>query len=120
MDLWIMLRDKIEWKCFMKTPPVYVGPTSCHDPVVKKAVFKGVGHRLRLNSSKDELFDEAVDTCSKSFAIVGYNFQHARTELRKFRNENPNLIPTPQASISISRRVAPVTLGRERTTSDLH
>ena len=43
LDLWLMLRDKIEWKCYMKSPPVYVGPTSCHDPVVKKAVFKGVG-----------------------------------------------------------------------------
>jgi hypothetical protein len=30
-----------------------------------------------------------VDVCSKSFAIAGYNFQHARTELRKFRDEDP-------------------------------
>ena len=90
LDLWIMLKeDKIEWKCYMKTPPVYVGPTSCHDPVVKKAVFKGVGHRLRMNSSKVEYFDEAVDTCSKSFAIAGYDFQHARSELRKFRADDP-------------------------------
>ena len=35
LDLWVMLRDKIEWKVFMKTPSVYVGPTFCHDPVVK-------------------------------------------------------------------------------------
>ena len=84
-----MLKEKIEWKCFMKTPPVYVGPTSCHDPVVKKAVFKGVGHRLRLNSSKTEYFDEAVDTCSKSFAVAGYDYQHARSELRKFRKDDP-------------------------------
>ena len=89
LDLWLILRDKIEWKCYMKYPPVYVGPTSCHDPVVKKAVFKGVGHRLRMNSSKDEYFDEAVDKCSKSFAIAGYDYQHARSELRKFRNDNP-------------------------------
>ena len=89
LDLWLMLRDKIEWKCYMKSPPVYVGPTSCHDPVVKKAVFKGVGHRLRMNSSKDEYFDEAVDTCSKSFAVAGYKYQHARSELRKFRDNDP-------------------------------
>ena len=89
LDLWLMMRDKIEWKCYMKTPPVYVGPTSCHDPVVKKAVFKGVGHRLRINTSRVEYFDEAVDTCSKSFAIAGYDYQHARSELRKFRNDDP-------------------------------
>ena len=73
----------------MKTPPVYVGPTSCHDPVVKKAVFKGVGHRLRMNSSRTEYFDEAVDTCSKSFSVAGYSYQHACSELRKFRNQDP-------------------------------
>ena len=88
-DLWIMLKNQIEWKCFMKTPPVYVGPSSCHDPVVKKAVFRGVGHRLRINSSKTEYFDEAVDTCSKSFAVAGYSYEHAKSELNKFRDENP-------------------------------
>ena len=89
LDLWIMLQERIEWKCFMKTPPVYVGPTSCHDPVVKKAVFKGVGHRLRINSSKTEYFDESVDTCSKSFAVAGYSYDHAKKELNKFRDEDP-------------------------------
>ena len=36
LDLWVMLKDKIEWKVYMISPPVYVGPTSCHDPLVKK------------------------------------------------------------------------------------
>ena len=89
LDLWIMLGERIEWKCFMKTPPVYVGPTSCHDPVVNKAVFRGVGHRLRINSSKTEYFDEAVDTCSRSFAVAGYSFDHAKAELNKFREVDP-------------------------------
>jgi hypothetical protein len=84
-----MLKNEIEWKVYMKCPPVYVGPTSCHDPVVRKGIFKGVGHRIRMNSSKNEFFDEAVDECSKSFAIAGYSYQHARTELRKFRDQDP-------------------------------
>ena len=42
-----------------------------------------------MNSSKDEFFDEAVESCSKSFAVAGYNYQHARSELRKFRNDDP-------------------------------
>ena len=82
-----MLRDEIEWKVDMKCPPVYVGP--CHDPVVKKGIFKGVGHRIRMNSSKQEYFDETVEECPKSFSIAGYNFQHAKTELRKFRDIDP-------------------------------
>ena len=49
LDLWLMLNDKIEWKVFMKCPPVYVGPTSCHDPSIRKGIFNGVGHRLRMN-----------------------------------------------------------------------
>ena len=89
LDLWLMLKENIEWKVFMKCPPVYVGPTSCHDPSVRKGIFKGVGHRLRLNSSSSEYFDEAVEVCSKSFAIAGYNYQHSRSELRKFRNQDP-------------------------------
>ena len=44
-----------------KTPLVYVGPDSCHDPLVKGAIVKGVGHRLRINSSKDEYFEESVE-----------------------------------------------------------
>ena len=47
------------------------------------------GHRLRINSSKTEFFDEAVDVCSNSFAIAGYTYQQARTELRKFWDQDP-------------------------------
>ena len=73
---------------FHENPPVYVGPASCHDPSIRKGIFNGVGHRLRINSSRTEYFDEAVDVCIKSFALAGYNFQHARTEFRKFRDQD--------------------------------
>ena len=57
-----MIKDgKIQTKIFTKSEPVYVGPTSCHDPKVFKSIFKGVGLRLRLNCSNDEDFDSAVD-----------------------------------------------------------
>ena len=62
---------KIEWKNYKKTPPVYVGPDSCHNPVVKSAIVKGVGLRLRINSSKDEYFDDSVEDASKVFKISG-------------------------------------------------
>ena len=62
LDLWVMIKDgKIQTKIFTKSEPVYVGPTSCHDPKVFKSIFKGVGLRLRLNCSNDEDFDSAVD-----------------------------------------------------------
>ena len=62
LDLWVMLKDgKIQTKIFTKSEPVYVGPTSSHDPKVFKSIFKGVGLRLRLNCSNDEDFDTAVE-----------------------------------------------------------
>ena len=53
------------------------------------AVFRGVGHRLRINSPITEYFDEAVDTLSSSFAVTGYSFEHAKAELNKFREVDP-------------------------------
>ena len=61
LDLWLMLEDgKIEWKNYLKCPPIYVGLDSCHDPSVKGAIVKGVAQRLRINSSKDEYFEVEV------------------------------------------------------------
>ena len=89
MDLWVMLKDgKIQTRIFTKSEPVYVGPTSCHDPKVFKSIFKGVGLRLRLNCSNDEDFDTAVELYSKSLTISGYKYQTARSELLKCKNIN--------------------------------
>ena len=82
-----MLKDgKIQTKIFTKSEPVYVGPTSCHDPKVFKSIFKGVGLRLRLNCSNDDDFDSAVELYSKSLTISGYKYQTARSELLKCKN----------------------------------
>ena len=87
LDLWVMLKDgRIETKIFTKSEPVYVGPTSCHDPKVFKSIFKGVGLRLRLNCSNDDDFESAVEMYSKSLAISGYNYQTARSELLKCKD----------------------------------
>ena len=90
LDLWLMIEDgKIEWKNFAKAPPVYVGPDSCHDPMVKSAIVKGVGLRLRINSSKDEYFDESVEEAAKAFKISGYSYQKTKQELQKFKELDP-------------------------------
>ena len=87
LDLWVILKDgKIETKIFTKAEPIYVGPTSCHDPKVFKSIIKYVGLRLRLNCSNDEDFDEAVKSFSKSLAISGYKHQTAKSELMKSKN----------------------------------
>ena len=47
LDLWLMLENgRIEWKNYVKTPPVYVGPDSCHDPAVRGSIVKGVEQDL--------------------------------------------------------------------------
>ena len=87
MDLIVKLKDgKIETKIFSKSEPIYLGPTSCHDPKVFKSIFKGVGLRIRLNCSEEDDFDEAVESYSKSLAISGYKYQKARSELIKYKN----------------------------------
>ena len=72
LDLWVMLKDgKVETRIFNKSEPIYLCPTSNHDPKVFKSIFKGVGLCLRLNCSKDEDFLEAVNSFSKSFFMSG-------------------------------------------------
>ena len=90
LDLWLMIENgRIEWKNFKKTPPVYVGPDSCHDPMVKGAIIKGVGQRLRVNSSKTEYFLESVEETAKAFKISGYNYQNSKKELLEFKDVDP-------------------------------
>ena len=90
LDLWLMIDNgRIEWRNHRKTPAVYVSPDSCHDPLVKKAIVKGVGQRLRINSSKTEYFLESVEETAKSFKICGYNYQNTKKELLKFEAEDP-------------------------------
>ena len=82
LDLWLMIENgKIEWKNFKKAPPVYVGPDSCHDPAVRGAIVKGVGLRLRINSSKDEYFEESAEEAAKAFKISGYPYQKTKTQI---------------------------------------
>ena len=90
LDLWLMLKDgKIERKVFTKSPPVYLSPKSCHDPAVFNGIYKGVGHRIRMNSSTDEYFDEAVEKFSRAFAVSGYSYQKSKSELKKFKRRDP-------------------------------
>ena len=90
LDLWLMIENgRIEWKNYQKVPPVYVGPDSCHDPCVMKSIVKGVGHRLRINSSKDEYFEESVEETAKAFKISGYNYQNTKKELMELKCDDP-------------------------------
>ena len=90
LDLWLMIQDgTIQWRNYRKAPPIYVGPDSCHDPAVIGAIQKGVGLRLRINSSKDEYFEESVEDAARAFKMSGYNYQKSKQELLKFKNLDP-------------------------------
>ena len=89
LDLHLMIVDgKIESRVFTKSAPIYLPPNSCHDRSVYKGLYKGVGLRLRLNCSRDEDFDKAVEEYSKAFAISGHNYQQARSELMACKKIN--------------------------------
>ena len=94
LDLYIMIKNgQIEWRNFVKAPPLYVHRQSCHDPTVIKNIHKGVGRRLRVNSSKDEYFKESVEEFSKAFTISGYDYQDSKRKLKHYEKEQPiNLI----------------------------
>ena len=68
---------------------MYVSPDSCHDPVVMSAIVKGVGHRLQINSSKTEFFENSVEDTAKALKISGYSYQESKKELLKFREVDP-------------------------------
>ena len=88
---------RIEWKNHRKAPPIYVGPDSYHDPAVIGAIMPGGGHRLRITDSKNEYFEESVNDAAKGFAISGYNYQKAKQELLKFKDQDPvELIKRPR------------------------
>ena len=90
LDLWLMLENgKIEWRNYKKAPAIYVGPDSCHDPAVMSSIVKGVGLRLRINSSKDEYFEESVEDAARAFKVSGYNYQKTKQELLKFKSIDP-------------------------------
>ena len=68
----------------------YLGPDSCHDPAVRSAIVKGMGQRLRINSSKTEYFKESVEDTARAFKISGYNYQNTKNELLKFEKDDPD------------------------------
>ena len=80
---------RIEWKNYKKAPAIYVGPDSCHDPMVRSSIVKGVGLRLRINSSKDEYFEESVEDAAKAFKVSGYKYQKTKQELLAFKELDP-------------------------------
>ena len=51
--------------------------------------MKGVGQRLRINSSKTEYFENSVEDTARAFKISGYNYQNTKKELLKFKEDNP-------------------------------
>ena len=90
LDLCFMIvNGKKEWRNYIKSPLIYVGPYSCHDPAVMGAIVKGVSLRLRINSSKDEFFENSVEEAARAFEISGYNYQKTKQELLKFKNLDP-------------------------------
>ena len=90
LDLWLMVENgRIEWKNYKKAPEVYVDPDSCHDPMVRSAIVKGVGLRLRINSSKNEYFEVSVEDAARAFKISGYGYQQTKQELLKFKELDP-------------------------------
>ena len=86
LDLFIYMKNgRIETKVYSKptSSHIYLHPKSCHDPSVFRGIFKGVGQRLRLNTSEDSLLEPTLAEYAGYFADSGYNYNVALRGLRK-------------------------------------
>ena len=86
LDLFLYIKDgHLHTRPYSKptSTHIYLHPSSCHDPAVFKGIYKGVGQRLRLNTSEEHLMDEILREYAEYFQRSGHNFNKALEGLRR-------------------------------------
>ena len=82
LDIKLILKDGyIQTDVYSKNCHSYLPPTSCHPPSVFKGIAKGIGHRLRMICSTDELLAPRIDEYAKYLAISGWEYDKAKKDL---------------------------------------
>ena len=80
LDLFIYIKDgHLHTRPYSKptSTHIYLHPSSCHDPAVFKGIYKGVGQRLRLNTSEDHLMEDIIKEYAGYFAASGHSYSKA-------------------------------------------
>ena len=95
LDLRLQIKDGfIESDVFSKNNHSYLPPTSCHPPSVFKGLISGVGTRLRMLCSQDDVLEKRIGEYTDYFAMSGWKPNHARKELERGANRDRNQILT--------------------------
>ena len=84
LDIHLTLtRGRITTDVFSKSCHSYLPPTSCHSPAVFKGLISGVGTRLRMICSEDDVLAETIKEYARYFAMAGWDYRKAESELKK-------------------------------------
>ena len=109
LDLFLYIKDgRLHSRPFSKptSTHIYLHPSSCHDPSVFNGLYKGVGQRLRLNTSEDHLLEQFLAEYAGYFQRSGHCFHKALEGLRLGANlQGPNNLPECRESF-IKRKAA--------------
>ena len=73
----------IKTDVFSKNCHSYLPPSSCHNPTVFKGLAVGMGTRLRMLCSDDQILEERLVEYAKHLAVSGWDYDVALTDLRK-------------------------------------
>eukprot|EP00745_Piridium_sociabile_P017617 TRINITY_DN263_c0_g1_i8.p1 TRINITY_DN263_c0_g1~~TRINITY_DN263_c0_g1_i8.p1 ORF type:complete len:903 (+),score=84.50 TRINITY_DN263_c0_g1_i8:125-2833(+) len=66
----------------------YLNKNSCHPPSVFKGLLIGVGTRLRMLCSEDDILADRLQEYAKHFYMAGWKYQTALKELQKGASQN--------------------------------
>ena len=84
-----LLKDcSIQTDVLRKNCKSYLPPTSCHNPSVFKGLAVGMGTRLTILCSDDNILDARLNEYAKHLALSGWNFDKDLTDLRKGAMKN--------------------------------
>ena len=68
---------------FSKNCHSYLPPSSCHSPSVFKGLAVGMGTRLRMLCSDDQILENRILEYAKHLAVSGWKYDKALADLRK-------------------------------------
>ena len=87
LDVLVSLKNGfLETDVFSKNCHSYLPPSSCHPQSVFKGIIKGIGHRLRMICSTDEVLEKRIDEYANYLHLSGWNLPKVKHQLKEATN----------------------------------
>ena len=111
-----MKNGKVVTDVFSKHNHSYLPPNSCHPPSVFKGFIQGIGTRLRMICSDDNILKERIEQYAQFLTLSGWPYKMAKARLEEGSAKNRDkLLSKPRKKKD--RKVAWVTTFDPRTPS---